>query len=156
MAAGNAGRFTILPNYFTANSIYNVLPNVNRMLLFPCYPLSGNIRKPSFLTTLIFMEERVLLAACLAHLKRADGSLEKDWSIAQIAWRGAHDLLKKNLAHAQLPDQLTELAFAASEDLRASSPGSLDWPATQAQAVRVLPVVMQLLYVLNALPQPQS
>jgi hypothetical protein len=101
------------------------------------------------------MEERVLLAACLAHLKRADGSLDKDWSIAHIAWRGAHDLLRKHLAHAQLPDQLTELAFAASEDLRTGPPSPHDWPATQAQAERVLPVVMRLLYVLEGLP-PQT
>jgi hypothetical protein len=98
------------------------------------------------------MEERLLMAACLAHIKRADGSLEKDWSIAQIAQRGAHEVLKKYQAHALLPDQLTEDAFAASEDLRTQPAPGLDWPATQAQAERVLPVVMHLLYVLGTLP----
>ncbi|MDO7846677.1 hypothetical protein Q5H92_09940 [Hymenobacter sp. M29] len=99
------------------------------------------------------MEERMLMAACLAHIRRAGGSLEKDWSIAQIAQRGAHEVLKKYQAHAHLPDNLTEAAFAASEDLRTPPPAAgLDWPATQAQAARVLPVVMRLLYVLGTLP----
>jgi hypothetical protein len=97
-------------------------------------------------------EERVLMAACLAHIKRADGSLDKDWSVAEIAWRGAHDLLKKYLAYAHLPDKLTEDLFEASEDLRTrSSPSGRDWVATQAQAERVLPVVMRLLYVIPKL-----
>lgn len=100
------------------------------------------------------MEERLLMAACLAHIKRADGSLEKDWSIAQIAQRGAHEVLRKYQAHALLPDQLTEVAFAASEDLRTQPALALDWPATQAQAARVLPIVMHLLYVLGTLPGP--
>ena len=97
------------------------------------------------------MEERMLMAACLAHIKRADGSLEKDWSVAQIAQRGAHDVLRKYQAHAHLPDKLTEDAFAASEDLRTHPAVGLDWLATQAQAERVLPVVMRLLYVLGTL-----
>jgi len=97
------------------------------------------------------MEERMLMAACLAHIKRADGTLEKDWSIAGIARRGAHEVLRKYQAHALLPDKLTEDAFAASEDLRTQPAAALDWPATQAQAGRVLPVVMHLLYVLGTL-----
>ncbi|MBO2009593.1 hypothetical protein [Hymenobacter negativus] len=100
------------------------------------------------------MEERMLMAACLAHIKRADGTLEKDWSIAQIAQRGAYDVLKKYQAHAHLPDTLTEEAFAASEELRRQPAVGLDWPATQAQAERVLPVVMRLLYVLSTLAGP--
>jgi hypothetical protein len=100
------------------------------------------------------MEERLLMAACLAHIKRADGSLEKDWSVAQIAQREAYDVLKKYQVHAHLPDSLTEAAFAASEDLRARPATGLDWPATQAQAERVLPVVMRLLYVLDTLARP--
>jgi hypothetical protein len=100
------------------------------------------------------MEERVLMAACLAHIKRADGSLAKDWDIAQTAQRSAHEVLKKYQAHAQLPDQLTEAAFGASEDLRTHPALSLDWPATQAQAERVLPVVMHLLYILENLINP--
>jgi hypothetical protein len=100
------------------------------------------------------MEERLLLAACLAHIRRADGSLEKDWSVAQTAQRGAREVLKKYQAHPCLPDGLTEAAFAASEDLRAHPGVALTWAATQAQAVRVLPVAMQLLYVLNTQPGP--
>ncbi len=100
------------------------------------------------------MEERMLMAACLAHIKRADGTLDKDWSIAQIAQRGAREVLRKYQAHAHLPDTLTEAAFAASEDLRAHPGLSLDWPATQAQAERVLPVVMRLLYVLGTAASP--
>ena len=93
------------------------------------------------------------MAACLGHIKRADGSLEKDWSIAEIAWRGAYDVLRKYQAHAYLPDKLMEEAFAASEDLRTRLALALDWPATQAQAERVLPVVMRLLYVVGTLPK---
>jgi hypothetical protein len=102
------------------------------------------------------MEERMLMAACLAHIKRADGSLEKDWSVAQIAQRGAREALKKYQAHPLLPDKLTEEAFAASEDLRTQSDLEHDWSATQAQAERVLPVVMRLLYVLGTLPKPEE
>ena len=99
------------------------------------------------------MDERMLMAACLAHIKRADGTLDKDWSVAQIAHRGAREVLQKYQAHAHLPDQLTEQAFAASEDLRAHPAPVADWPAAQAQAERVLPVVMRLLYVLSTLPR---
>ena len=102
------------------------------------------------------MEERMLMAACLAHIKRADGSLEKDWSIAQIAQRGAHDVLKKYQAHAHLPDTLTEEAFAASEALRTHPAVAMDWQATQAQAERVLPMVMRLLYVLGTLASSEK
>ncbi|MBF9143495.1 hypothetical protein [Hymenobacter properus] len=102
------------------------------------------------------MEERLLMAACLAHIKRADGTLDKDWSIAHIAQRGASEVLRKHQAHPYLPDQLTEDAFAASEDLRTRPGAALDWPATQAQAARVLPVVMRLLYVLSTLPDAGS
>ncbi|GAA4369309.1 hypothetical protein GCM10023185_42840 [Hymenobacter saemangeumensis] len=94
-------------------------------------------------------EERLFLAACLAHIKRADGSLAKDWSLAETARRGADDLLKRYLASPTLPDQLTEQAYRASEDLRTSPADSHNWPATQAQAERVLPVAMRVLYVLS-------
>jgi hypothetical protein len=93
-------------------------------------------------------EERLFLAACLAHLKRADGSQAKDWSLAENAHRGALELLRKYLASPLLPDALTERAYAALEDLRRDTPQERDWPTTQAQAERVLPVVIQLLYVL--------
>ena len=102
------------------------------------------------------MEERMLMAACLAHIKRADGSLEKDWSIAQIAQRSTHDVLKNYQAHVHLPDTLTEEAFAASEDLRTHPAVAMDWQATQAQAERVLPVVMRLLYVLGTLASSEK
>ena len=98
------------------------------------------------------MEERVLLAACLAHIKRADGSQAKDWSIAQTAWRASSEILKKYQAHSDLPDGLTEAAFAASEDLRTSAASGYNWPAAQAQAERVLPVVQQVLYTVATLP----
>jgi|GEM_PF-7085994 len=93
-------------------------------------------------------EERLFLAACLAHIKRADGSQAKDWSLAETARRGAADLLKKYLASPVLPDTLTERAYVALEDLRANPVAERDWPATQDQAERVLPIVIQLLYVL--------
>jgi hypothetical protein len=53
-------------------------------------------------------EERLFLAACLAHLKRADGSHAKDWSLAETAHRGALELLRKYLASPLLSDALTE------------------------------------------------
>ncbi|GAB3876046.1 hypothetical protein GCM10028824_33010 [Hymenobacter segetis] len=93
-------------------------------------------------------EERLFLGACLAHLKRADGSQANDWSLAETARRGAAELLTTYLASPRLPDALTERAHAALEDLRLGTPEDRDWPATQAQAERVLPVAMQLLYVL--------
>ncbi|GAB3862341.1 hypothetical protein GCM10028822_42920 [Hymenobacter terrigena] len=95
-------------------------------------------------------EERLFLAACLAHLKRADGSQAKDWCLAETAHRGARELLHQYLTSPQLPDTLTEWAHAALEDLRRNSPRERDWLTTQAQAKRVLPVAMQLLYVLAA------
>jgi hypothetical protein len=93
-------------------------------------------------------EERVFLAACLAHLKRADGSQPKDWCLADTARRGAAELLRKHLASPRLADGLTERAYAALEDLRTNPVEERDWSATQAQAERVLPVAMQLLLVL--------
>jgi len=93
-------------------------------------------------------EERLFLAACLAHIKRADGSQAKDWSLAETAHRGASDLLKKYLASPLVPDTLTERIYAALEILRTNTPAEREWHATQAQAERVLPVVIQLLYVL--------
>ena len=94
----------------------------------------------------------MLLAACLAHIKRADGSQEKDWSIARTAWRESQDILKKYQAHSHLPDALTEAAFAASEDLRTPAASGPSWPAAQAQAERVLPVVQRVLYMMGSLP----
>ena len=93
-------------------------------------------------------EERLFLAACLAHIKRADGSQAKDWSLAETAHRGASDLLRKYLASPLLTDVLTERAYGALEDLRTDTPEARHWHASQAQAERVLPVVIQLLYVL--------
>jgi hypothetical protein len=95
-------------------------------------------------------EERLFLAACLAHLNRADGSQAKDWSLAETAHRGASDLLRKYLASPVLPDPLTERVYEALEDLRRAPTEERDWSATQAQAARVLPMVIQLLYVLAA------
>ena len=65
-------------------------------------------------------------------------------------------MLKKYQAHAHLPDKLTEEAFAASEDLRIHPAVAMDWQATQAQAERVLPVVMRLLYVLGTLASSEK
>jgi hypothetical protein len=96
------------------------------------------------------IEERLFLGACLAHLKRADGGQAKDWSLAETAHRSAAELLTKYLASPRLPDALTDRAHAALEDLRAGTPEDRNWPATQAQAERVLPVAMQVLYVLAA------
>ncbi|HEX8330819.1 MAG TPA: hypothetical protein VF629_25025 [Hymenobacter sp.] len=93
-------------------------------------------------------EERVFLAACLAHIKRADGSQAKDWFLADTARRGAAELLRKYLASPLLSDVLTERAHAAMEDLRKTAPYPQGWLATQSQAERVLPVAIQLLYVL--------
>ena len=93
-------------------------------------------------------EERVFLAACLAHIKRADGSQAKDWCLADTARRGATELLRKYLASPLLSDGLTERAYAALEDVRTDTIDARDWPATQYQAERVLPVAIQLLYVL--------
>lgn len=97
-------------------------------------------------------EERLFLAACLAYLKRADGSQGRDWSLAETARRGAADLLRKYLASSLLPDTLTERVYAALEDLRSNPAGERDWPATLAQAERVLPVAIHLLYVLQQEP----
>jgi hypothetical protein len=93
-------------------------------------------------------EERVFLAACLAHIKRADGSQAKDWCLADTARRGATELLRRYLASPLLSDELTERAYAALEDMRTDAVDEQDWPATQSQAERVLPVVIQLLCVL--------
>jgi hypothetical protein len=93
-------------------------------------------------------EERLFLAACLAHIKRADGSQAKDWSLAETAHRGASDLLRKHLTSLLLPDALIERAYDALEDLRTDTPAARNWHASQVQAERVLPVVIQLLYVL--------
>lgn len=95
-------------------------------------------------------EERLFLAACLAHIKRADGSQAKDWSLSETAHRGASDVLRKYWASPLLPDTLTERAYTVLEDLRTDTPDERNWHASQAQAERVLPVVIQLLYVLTS------
>lgn len=95
-------------------------------------------------------EERLFLGACLAHLKRADGGQAKDWCLAETALRGAAELLTKYLASPRLSDALTDRAHAGLEDLRAGTSEGRDWLATQAQAERVLPIAMQVLYVLAA------
>jgi hypothetical protein len=94
------------------------------------------------------MNNRLLLAAYLAHVRRADGSWPSDWTFARLAINQARRVLRQHLTDARLPHSLTIKAYAASEDLRASAPVATDWPKTQAQVVRVLPVVQRLLRTL--------
>jgi hypothetical protein len=102
------------------------------------------------------MNRRVRLAAYLAHTRRADGSWLADWTVARLASREAHYVLRKHLAHAELPQKLTEAAHVASEDLRTNTLVTASWTAVQAQLLRVLPVVQRLLRTLADLEKASS
>ena len=93
-----------------------------------------------------------MVAGYLAHLKRADGSLSKDWAMARLAWATARDVLKKHVADVRLPEDLTVAAHEALEDVRRNDSIRLEWAAAQAQAQRVLPVVLRVLTVLAETP----
>jgi hypothetical protein len=97
------------------------------------------------------MNQRVRLAAYLAHTRRADGSWVADWTVARLAVLAARQVLRQHLAHADFPQDLTEAAHAASEDVRQAASVTADWQQVQAQVVRVLPVVQRLLRTLDTL-----
>lgn len=101
------------------------------------------------------MNKRVKLAAYLAHVRRADGSWPTDWTYARLALNEARQVLQCHLTKAALPHALTIKAYAASEDLRASPSFATDWPAFQAQVIRVVPVVQRLLRTLDSLKKTE-
>ena len=98
------------------------------------------------------MHERLILAVGLLHTQRADGTRAKDWAIARLTWSTARQVLHKHLPSVQLPDELTEAAHAASEDLRASALAGRDWAAVAAQARRIIPVAQRVLRTLAETP----
>ena len=95
------------------------------------------------------MEVRTRIATYLVRIGRADGSRQEDWDVAQVAYLTARHLLKKHLPNPDFSEELTMAIHAASEDLRRCSALLHDWPATQAQAERVLPVVLRVLQQLK-------
>ncbi|RZK26488.1 MAG: hypothetical protein EOO63_14625 [Hymenobacter sp.] len=97
-----------------------------------------------------FSQQRLLLAVYLAHIKLGDGSRLAHWAKVRYSGELAYALLCQHLLHPQLPDELMLAAHQASEDLRARLPRGCSWEAAQAQAIRVLPVALRVLSVLNA------
>lgn len=103
-----------------------------------------------------FSQQRLLLAVYLAHIKLGDGSRLAHWAKVRYSGELAYSLLCQHLLHPQLPDELMLAAHQASEDLRARLPRGCSWEAAQAQAIRVLPVALRVLSVLNVpVRQPQ-
>ena len=71
--------------------------------------------------------------------------------MARLAVLAASNTLRQYLAHANLPQELTEAAHAASEDVRRAASVTANWQQVQAQVLRVIPVVQRLLHTLATL-----
>ena len=102
--------------------------------------------KPSHAQTLV--KTRLKLAAYLAHVRRADGSWPSDWAFARLSLLEARQILQQYLTDARLSHKLTTAAYDASEELRASAPFVREWKVIQAQVMRIVPVVQQVLRTL--------
>ncbi|RZK32443.1 MAG: hypothetical protein EOO63_01370 [Hymenobacter sp.] len=94
------------------------------------------------------MNRRIKLAAYLAHIRRADGSWLADWTVARLAVAEARQVLRKHLTNIWLPQDLTEAAHAASEDVRTFAAVTGDWKQVKGQVLRVVPVVQRILRTL--------
>jgi hypothetical protein len=97
------------------------------------------------------MQRRLKLAAYLAHVRQADGSWPVDWRFARLSLLEARQVLPLYLTAVRLPHYLAVKAYAASEDLRATTPPATEWKPLQTQVIRVLPVVQRILRTLAEL-----
>ena len=88
------------------------------------------------------------LATYLAHVQQADGSWPSDWALARLCLQEARQVLRQHLTDARLTHELTVAAYDASEELRASAPFAQEWLLMQAQVIRIVPVVQQVLRTL--------
>jgi hypothetical protein len=94
------------------------------------------------------VKTRLKPAAYLAHVRRADGSWPSGWAFARPSLLEARQILQQYPADTRLPHKLTTAAYGASEELRASALFIREWKVIQAQVIRIVPVVQQVLRTL--------